>query len=690
MPIIVGAISGGLIAVLSLQTSVSSRLADTSDAQVVSSTFIKDVQSATFITTSATSSPQCGNAGTQLLGLQWGNSPQDIASGSPANPSTLVSYDLVQVTSGSTPTYSLIREYCTLGDYKTPVSSTTVSFDVASTQPPPCYSNAVCDPTDLRHNPPIGWTSPAALVPQSNQLLIPVVKFVIAEVKSKFVFTLFANSLSWTPAAAQSGTVGPAFSPLTLLSQTSGSVLTMSGGDILTISGTGVVGTTAAFASPFDSAALLPTDSALSASSVFTEDPNLKTLSPPGLGWLTPEYYDSSVTDPLGGIFSSPTAAPANIPLPMLPASACKVSGSNYTCSSGQYPVGFSFPSGSTVCFCDGFGNYEFAGTFLIPWNSTITFDQGNYVFDASPAISAPSPNQTLTWQQPAPPSPTSTSSGPSHTWNPAATSSSGLAVKFSIDGASNGACSIFGSVGSQVVTFLKNGMCLVDANQAGNANYNPADQIQQVIPITSSSKTPQTMAFTSTKPSPATFNGTYTPAASDSANLAVTFKIDGSSTNGACSISGLVPNQVVTFGTTAGTCLIDANQSGNFNYLQAPEAQQAVVVIAGSGVTSITGNNVLFYVKSGSVDFGNSTSVVLTPLLYGLTIWDATSNPATSVDINNIASNRNAYGGIYIPGGNVNATSSSLSGSMSVMFIVANTLNMAGPNPTTLNVTGP
>src|SRR5450631_4449143 len=68
MPIIVGAISGGLITILSLQNSVSSRLAENADAQVVSSTFIKDVQSATFITTSAASSPQCGNTSyTQLL-----------------------------------------------------------------------------------------------------------------------------------------------------------------------------------------------------------------------------------------------------------------------------------------------------------------------------------------------------------------------------------------------------------------------------------------------------------------------------------------------------------------------------------------------------------------------------------------------------------------------------------------------
>ncbi len=685
MPIIVGAISAGLIAVISLQNTVSSRLADTSDAQVVSSTFIKDVQSATFITTSATSSPQCGSTGTQLLGLQWGNTPQDIASGSPANPSTLVSYNLVPSTGASATTYSLVRELCTLGNYTTPADSTTVSYDVASTQPPPCYSSAACDPTDLVHNPQIGWTSPGALVPQSNQLLMPVVKFVIAEVKSNFTFTLVANSLSWTPAAAQSGTVGPAFSPLTLLSQAAGPTLTMSAGSILTITGTGTFGTTAAFSSTNDGAGVVPVDSDLTASTVFTEDPNLLTLSGVGLGVLTPEYYASSISDPLKTLFNSTTAPSASAPWPLTPTS-CSVTGPlTYNCPSGLYAADPAFPSGSTVCFCAGFGNYEFAKTFVIPYNSTLTFDQGNYVFDGSPAITPGSAlgNQTLTWQAPAPPASPSTSSGPNHTWTPAATSSSGLAVTFSIDGASSsGACSIVGGV----VTFLKNGTCLVDANQAGNASFNPADQIQKVIPIPSSAKTTQTITFTSTKPSPAIFNATYKPVATAPGGT-VTFTVVASPST-TCSIAGSAPNQVVTFGTTAGTCLINANQGGTSTYLQAPEAQQAVVVIAGNGTTSITGNNVLFYIPSGSVDFGNTSSVVLTPLLDGLSIWDATSNPATSVNINNVANNRNSYGGIYIPGGNVNASSSSLSGSMSVMFIVAKTLNMGGQ--TTLNVTGP
>src|SRR5579863_1742845 len=131
MPIIVGAITAGLFTVLTLQSSTSGRIDDSGNAQIVQSTFIKDVQSATFITTKATTTPQCGSSSdTQLLGLQWGNSLSDITNGNSSNPSTVVSYDIVPITVGSTTTYSLVREYCTLGNFSTPTTSTTVADDV--------------------------------------------------------------------------------------------------------------------------------------------------------------------------------------------------------------------------------------------------------------------------------------------------------------------------------------------------------------------------------------------------------------------------------------------------------------------------------------------------------------------------------------------------------------------------------
>ncbi len=689
MPIIVGAISGGLLTVLSLQTSTASRLADTGDGQVVSSTFIKDVQSATFITTLATSSPQCDSSAgyKQLLGLQWGNSSKDIQSGSFSNPSTLISYDLVPVTSGSTTTYSLVREVCSVaGGVVAPASGTIVSNDVALAQPPPCYSNASCNPYDpnpLRRDPPIGWTSPSATKLGNKALLVmSVVKFVITEVKTGLAFTLTANSLSWTPADANSGTVGPAFSPLTLLGQASGTVLSMSGASILTITGTGVAGTTVAIASPFDASVSIPADADLTASTIFTEDPNLFSLTGLGQGPATREYYASSISDPLTSIFNSTTAPSSISPSPP---PSCPVVSGIYTCTSGLYTTDPGFPKGSHVCFCDGFGNYEFASTFIIPLNSTITFDEGEYAFDGSPAIAAVSPpkDQTLAWTN----APNSTAVGSTYTPTASSTDSAGnptgLAANFSFDSSSSGCTPTSGSPGT--FTF-KSGTCVLDANQPGNASFNPADQIQQVIAVPSTSLSSQTITFSATQPSPANVGNTYTLSATTS-GTGLSAPVITSATSGVCTYS--TATGLVTF-NAAGLCLINANQGGNSSYLPAPEAQQAIVVIAGSNASIITGNNVLFYIppQGGSVDFGNTSSVDLTPLASGLTIWDASSNAAASVTINNVADNRNTYGGIYIPGGNVNATTTSLSGAMSVMYIVANALNMQGQ--TTLNVTGP
>jgi prepilin-type N-terminal cleavage/methylation domain-containing protein len=668
MPIIVGAITAGLLTVISLQSSVSGRLGDSGNAQVVQSTFIKDVQSATFITTDATSTPQCGSSSdTQLLGLQWGNS------GISDSPSTVVSYDIVPITNGSVTTYSLVREYCTFGNFTTPSDSTTVATDIAGpgVQPPPCTSSAGCIPTDVSHNPPIAWTSSSA---------VPLVKFEITELNSNYEFTLTANSLAWTPPGA-GGSVSPPFSPLTLLNTVSGagSSLSMQAGSILNITGTGAAGTTVALASTYDSSVSIPGDAALTASTVFTEDPNLASLNGAGLGTMTPEFYFYSATtpDPLASLFNSSTA-PNNPSLGVwpLPLASCTVSGSTYNCPSGQYNTDPNFPSGSTVTFCGqlqggvcagGFGDFEFENTLKIPSNSTITFEQGDYVFDGTPAISPDVvQSQTLSWTSTPPASPAING-----TYTPAASSSaSGLTATYSV----SGNCSITAGV----VKFTANGTCDVNATQAGNATYGPADQIQQVIPIPHSSKTVQTITFTSTQPTSEAINATYTPTATASSGLTPTFAVSGN-----CSIN--VGTGVVTF-TGAGTCDINASQAGNSTYLQAPVNQQAIVVIAGTGVTTITGSNVLFYATSGSINFGANSAVQLTPSGSGLAIWDAGSG--ATVTINNVATNANTYGGIYVPGGTVHATSSSFTGTMSVMFIVAQNLVM--DQQLTVNVTGP
>ena len=79
----------------------------------------------------------------------------------------------------------------------------------------------------------------------------------------------------------------------------------------------------------------------------------------------------------------------------------------------------------------------------------------------------------------------TSTPAGPYYSGGTYAVSATGGAsgnpVTFSIDAASTpGACAVSGST----VTFTGPGTCIVDADQAGNASYSAAPQVQQTITV--------------------------------------------------------------------------------------------------------------------------------------------------------------------------------------------------------------
>jgi hypothetical protein len=159
-------------------------------------------------------------------------------------------------------------------------------------------------------------------------------------------------------------------------------------------------------------------------------------------------------------------------------------------------------------------------------------------------------------------------------TYTVAATASSGLPVSFS--SAAPSVCSLSGST----VSFLAVGTCTIDANQAGNSNYDAAPQIQQSFAV---GKGSQTITFTSTAPSSATVGGpTYTVAATGGASgNPVTFTIDVASSS-VCSLSGATVSFIA-----AGMCTIDANQAGNSNYDAAPQVQQSFAV--GRGLQLIT-----------------------------------------------------------------------------------------------------
>jgi prepilin-type N-terminal cleavage/methylation domain-containing protein len=129
LPIIIGAITLALVAIFSTQGSVTNRLSDSGDAQVVSTNFEKDVQSAAYLTTNTSStspapcetSAQVSAGATQVLGFEWGG-------GATGTEQTEVSYIEVSGTPNS-----LARNVCQIGS-TTPTSTIVISHNVPTGQ----------------------------------------------------------------------------------------------------------------------------------------------------------------------------------------------------------------------------------------------------------------------------------------------------------------------------------------------------------------------------------------------------------------------------------------------------------------------------------------------------------------------------------------------------------------------------
>jgi prepilin-type N-terminal cleavage/methylation domain-containing protein len=194
IPIIVGALAAGLLAVFSLQSSAASRLGDTSDAQIVSASFAPDVQGAQEITESP--SPVCGSqASGEILGLEWG---LQLVGGS-AQYDDIVSYVVVQ---SSSTTYNLVRQLCVTNGGTTTQTNTILSYDVPSTLPPPtvtCTAAVVAATCSGITNA----TVPTWLATSG----VEEVSFPIQEPKSNYSYTLTAD-----PAAT--ATVSDAGAPI--------------------------------------------------------------------------------------------------------------------------------------------------------------------------------------------------------------------------------------------------------------------------------------------------------------------------------------------------------------------------------------------------------------------------------------------------------------------------------------------
>jgi type II secretory pathway pseudopilin PulG len=202
-PLIVGGLSIGLLSVFSIQSSVSNRLGDTGDSQVVAANFESDVQSAAEITTAPNLisggsgvTQECGpTSQVSLVGFEWNYSTLVPTTQSPGY-LDVVDYD--DVKNGST--YDLVRYSCTSGPSATG-SSTIISFNVEA----PCVGtiSATCQGWPTVYPDPAGSVkSPNYLASQGWTVTTAVTKveFPLAEPNSTEVGGKYQYTLAGVPA----------------------------------------------------------------------------------------------------------------------------------------------------------------------------------------------------------------------------------------------------------------------------------------------------------------------------------------------------------------------------------------------------------------------------------------------------------------------------------------------------------
>jgi len=291
------------------------------------------------------------------------------------------------------------------------------------------------------------------------------------------------------------------------------------------------------------------------------------------------------------------------------PASA--LPGDGYTvaasATSGLAVVFTAAPASAGVCTLSG-SSVSVVG----PGTCVIDADQpGNASYLPAPqvqqsfGVGAPAPSvQSITFTS-SPPVP-ATMGG---TYALSATASSGLPVSFSAAASSAGVCTVSGSS----VSLVGAGTCTVDADQAGNASYQPAPQAQQSFTVSPPAASSQTISFTSTPPSGAVVGGpSYAISATASSGLPVSFSAAGSSA-GVCTVSGSTVSLV-----GSGTCTVNGNQSGNASYLPAPQVQQSFAVSApGKSSQTITFTST----APGSATVGGPTYAVSASASSGLAV---------------------------------------------------------------------
>lgn len=319
------------------------------------------------------------------------------------------------------------------------------------------------------------------------------------------------------------------------------------------------------------------------------------------------------------------------------------------TYGDADFGVSATASSGLTVTFTAS-GDCTVAGTTVHltgAGSCTITAHQaGDATWYAAPDVSQSfaiaKGNQTVAF--------TSTSpalrfvGGPTYT--PTATATSGLPVAITLDGASTG-CSLSGGV----VSFTGAGTCVIDANQAGDANWNAAAQQQQSIVVVACIGTEAALRAA------AAAGGAYTFCAAGTTIVLTGGEVAVSTTLSLTGVSG-------------GNAVVNANNlSRVFNVTNGHLTLRDVTVTGGRETNTAWGGGIL--AANGVVVLNGNTSVTGNVATNGAGVYvvgSLTMNDGSSISNNSAVSLTSAVasgGGVEV--GGVAGSSLTMNGTSSI-----------------------
>ncbi|MBN9221586.1 MAG: Ig-like domain repeat protein [Mesorhizobium sp.] len=364
------------------------------------------------------------------------------------------------------------------------------------------------------------------------------------------------------------------------------------------------------------------------------------TLVDLGLCSITASQAGDADWSPASDVLQSFTVTPATLVITPAAATGLQV-GVAYsqanTASGGLTPYSYALNAGAFV-----------PGTSLNPATGTVSgtptvagsFSYIVQVTDSQgPSVTATTPvttvtiakgNQTIGFTSTAPTG--AKAGGASYTI--AASSTAGLGVSYSLDGSSTG-CEVAGDT----VTFTSTGTCVINADQPGDSNWNPAPQIQQSFAVGKATPTLSVSASDSAPTLGASVTFTAELTASASPTGTVTFK-DGSTTIGTGTISGTT----ATYSTTVlsvGEHTITAEYAGDTENNGATSAAITVTVakatptlaVSASDSAPVLGASVTFTAEltggaspTGTVTFKDGSTTLGTRTISGTTATYSTT----------------------------------------------------------------